>query len=214
MGTERISYDNMGLLSRSVSITRYKVQGKLKKPVLEAVAAALKKHAIRDTDEEVSDKTVGWTSFDRPYAPDFSGSSFNIGTYFVFSLRIDKRTIPPKMLKKHCAIEMAKRLARIDRPYLSSHEKDMIRDDVTSFLRRRIPATPYVYDILWSYEDAFLWFFTTLKSANEDLETLFLKSFEMPIIRLFPYTTADLAMGLSGQDRDALLTLSATTFTE
>jgi hypothetical protein len=202
----------MGLLSRSVSITRYKVQGKLREPVLETTAACLKKYVIRDTDEDVSDKTAGWTSFDRPYAPDFSGSSFNIGTYFVFSLRIDKRIIPPKLLKKHCAVEMAKRLARIDRPYLSSHEKDMIRDDVASLLRRRIPATPYVYDILWSYEEAFLWFFTTLKSANEDLETLFLKSFEMPLIRLFPYTTADLAMDLSDRERDALLTLSATSF--
>jgi recombination associated protein RdgC len=204
----------MGLLSHTVSITRYKVQGRLKEPVLETVASCLKKHAIREIDEDISDKTVGWTSFDRPYAPEFSGSSFNIGTYFVFSLRIDKRTIPPAMLKKHCAIEMAKRLARIGRPYLSSHEKDMIRDDVSGILRRRIPATPHVYDLLWSYEEAFLWFFATLKSANEDLETLFLKSFEIPLIRLFPYTTADLVTGLSDQERDALLTLSATSFTE
>ena len=36
----------MSLLSASVSITRYKVEGKLKTPVTETVAAALKKNTI------------------------------------------------------------------------------------------------------------------------------------------------------------------------
>jgi hypothetical protein len=55
-----------------------------------------------------------------------------------------------------------------------------------------------------------LWFLSTVKSANEELETLFFKSFQIPIIRLFPYTTADLAMGLSDTERDILPGLSAT----
>jgi recombination associated protein RdgC len=204
----------MGLLSHTVSITRYKVEGKLKKPVTETMASCLKKHAITETDGDISDKTVGWTSFDRPFAPDFARSSFVIGTYFVFSLRIDKRTIPPKVLKKHCAIETAKRLANSGRQYVSRNEKDMIREHVTDLLKRRIPATPYIYDLIWSYEDAYLWFFSTLKPANEDLETLFLKSFQLSLIRLFPYTTADLMIGLSDQQRDILGRLSATSFTE
>ncbi len=107
---ERIDSNTMGLLSRAVSITRYRVEGKLRKPILETVARCLKEHAISEIDGDVSDKIVGWTLFDRPFEPDFNGSSYVIGTYFVFSLRIDKRTIPAKLLKKHCAIETAKRL--------------------------------------------------------------------------------------------------------
>lgn len=203
----------MGLLSHTVSITRYRVEGKLKEPVLETMASCLKEHAIPGIDGDISDKTVGWTSFDRPFDPDFSGSSFVIGTYFVFSFRIDKRTIPPKMIEKHCAIEAAKRLADSGRQYLSRNEKNMIKEHVANVLRLRVPATPNVYDLIWSYEDASLWFFATLKSANEDLETLFLKSFQLSLIRLFPYTTADLMMGLSDQQRDILVGLSATNFT-
>lgn len=204
----------MGLLSNTVSITRYRVEGGLKKPIIETVAAGLKAHAVPEVEGDVSDKTVGWTNFDRPFQPDFGGSSFVIGSYFVFSLRIDKRTIPPKVLKKHCAIEEAKRLAETGRPYLSRHEKKMIKEHVTNVLMLRIPAVPHVYDLLWSYEEGFLWFFSTLKSANEDLESLFLKSFQIPLIRLFPYTLADLAMGLSDMQRDVLLQLSATNFAE
>jgi hypothetical protein len=204
----------MGLLSHSVSLTRYKVEGELKKPVLETVGAGLREYAIPEIDGDVSDKTAGWTSFETPFHPAFDGSSFVIGTYFVFSLRIDKKTIPPKVLKKHCSIEEAKRLTESGRPYLSRNEKNMIREHVSSVLSLRIPAIPNVYDLVWSYEEGLLWFFSTLKSANEELETMFLKSFQLPLIRLFPYTTADLAMGLSEQQRDVLVNLSATDFSE
>jgi DNA recombination-dependent growth factor C len=204
----------MGLLSHTVSITRYRVEGNLKKPVLDTVAAGLKAYAIPEIDGDVSEKTVGWTSFEKPFEPDFEGSSFVIGTYFVFALRIDKKTIPSKVLKKHCAIEEAERLAESGRQYLSRNEKNMIREHVTSVLSSRIPATPHVFDLVWNYEERDLCFFSTLKSANEELETMFLKSFQLPLIRLFPYTTADLAMGLSDQQRDVLVNLSTADFTE
>jgi len=204
----------MGLLSSTVSITQYRVEGKLEKPVPEIMAKCLEKNAIPDIDDDVSEKTVGWTSFDRPFSPDFEGSSFLIGTYFIFSLRIDKKTVPPSLIKKHCAVETARRLAATGRKYLSRDEKRMIKEHVISVLTLRIPATPNVYDLIWNYEESFLWFFSTLKSANEELETLFFKSFQLPLIRLFPYTTADLVMGLSDTQRDILVKLSATDFTE
>jgi len=204
----------MGLLSSTVSVTRYRVEGQLEKPVLETMAKCLKKNAIPNVDDDISDKTVGWTSFDKPFDPDFEGSSFLIGAYFVFSLRIDKKTVPSSLIKKHCAMETARRLAATGRKYLSRDEKRVIKEHVISVLTLRIPATPNVYDLIWNYEESSLWFFSTLKSANEELETSFFRSFQLPLIRLFPYTTADLVMGLSDTQRDILVGLSATAFTE
>ena len=202
----------MGLLSASNSITRYTVTGQLKKPVLETVAVGLKKNVISEIDDHESEKAVGWTSFEKPYQPDFSGSTYAYGTYLVFALRIDKKTIPSKVVKKHFMIESARRLADSGRQYLSRNEKQTIKDLVIDRLNIKVPATPNVYDIIWNYEDSVLWFFSNLKAANEELETLFLRSFDLSLIRVIPYTAAQLDSGLTDSEKDILLKLSPTNF--
>ena len=204
----------MGLLSASNSITRYTVTGQLKKPVLETVAVGLKKNVISEIDDHESEKAVGWTSFEKPYQPDFSGSTYAYGTYLVFALRIDKKTIPSKVVKKHFMIESARRLADSGRQYLSRNEKQTIKDLVIDRLNIKVPATPNVYDIIWNYEDSVLWFFSNLKAANEELETLFIKSFDLNLIRMIPYTAAHLDSGLTDTEKDLLLKLSPTNFAE
>ena len=203
----------MGLLSSAVSITRYRVNGALENPLLETIAKRLTTNAVCDIDDAVSVKIVGWTSFENPFKPDFSGSSFVYGPYFIFSLRIDKKNLPSKTVQKHIALETEKRLSKTGREYLSAHEKQMIKDHVLNILNLRIPATPNLYDIIWDYEAASIWFFSNLKAANEELETLFFKSFKVTLTRLFPYTTADHAIGLSNSQRDALSNLTPTLFT-
>jgi len=204
----------MGILSSSVSITRYRVEGDLEKPVIETVAAALKKDSISEIDDHVSELTAGWTSFDNPYQPGFEGSSFVFGTYLIFSLRIDKKNIPSKIIKKYCAIEMAKKMEVTGRKYLAKNEKKMIKDHVFNLLSLRIPATPNIYDVLWNYEDASLWFFSNLKVANEKLESLFAESMKLKLIRLFPYTIAQLTASLSDLELDVLAQLTPAKFTE
>lgn len=204
----------MGLLSSSVSMTRYRVEGDLEEPVLDTIAAALKKNSISEIDDHAADISAGWTSFNNPYQPDFEGSSFVFGTYLVFSLRIDKKSIAPKIVKKYCAVEIAKKLAATGRKYLSKSEKEVIKDHVISVLSLRIPATPNVYDVLWDFEGRSLWFFSNLKAANEELVSLFLKSLKLKLIRLFPYTAARLTAGLTHSELDVLDKLTPANFTE
>jgi hypothetical protein len=202
----------MSLLSGTVSITRYKVHGKINPPIIDAVSDGLKKNTISEIDNHNLDKAVGWTSFDKPFQPDFGGSSFVYGSHFIFALRIDIKKIAAKVLKKHYTIEAARRMAESGRDYLSKTEKKLVKDHVVNALSLRIPATPNVYDAVWNYEESSLWFFSNLKAANEELETLFSKSFNLSLIRLFPYTAADLSSDLSDSQRDELQRLSPTQF--
>ena len=204
----------MGILSSSISLVRYKVTDTITGSIMETVAAGLKKNVIQDIDGSALEKTVGWTSFDSPYNPDFEGSSFVIGTYFVFSLRIDKKNIPSKIIKKYFNKEMAKQLADGKRRYLSRNEKRVLKEQVFNMLCLRVPATPNIYDVIWDYEKSRLWFFSNLKSANEDFETIFSKSFKLSLVRLLPYTMAYQMPGLSDAERDIFVNLSPAEFKE
>lgn len=199
----------MGLLSSTTSLTRYKVDGRIEEPILETIANGLNKNIIPDIDGNPSEMAAGWSSFQDPFNSNFEGSSFMIGTYIVFSLRIDKKSIPSKMLKKHYAVEVEKRLKASGREFLSANEKKMIKDHVLNMLNLKMPSTPNIYDLVWQYEIGELWFFSNLKSANEELQNLFSKSFGVSLVRCIPYTMAALDKNLSPAKLDALTKLSA-----
>lgn len=202
----------MGLISASVSMTQYLVEGRLEDPVLENVATALTQNAIKEIDKEAVEKSVGWTSFESPFAPSFEGSAFNLGNYLVFSLRIDKKSVPNKMINKRMTQEETKRLIAKGRDFFSSQEKKQLKEQVINSLYSQIPATPNVYDIVWNYEEGTLWFFSNLKAANEALESFFKHSFRLTLIRMFPYTSADLTADLNGSEKDILNKLRPTRF--
>lgn len=204
----------MSLLSSSVSINRYHVEGKIKDSILDIVRDGLIKYSFKEIDEESSDRIAGWTSFNNHFKPDFDGSSFVIDEVFVFSLRIDKKTLSPKIIRKFYEMEMAKQLEKSERGYLTAKEKKQIKEHVLDVLYLRMPATPNIYDIVWNFEKSMLWFFSNNKSANEELENLFQKSFKQRLIKIFPFFEADFLLGLQDIQRDKLSGLSPSLYTE
>ncbi len=79
-------------------------------------------------------------------------------------------------------------------------------------LYRRIPAVPGIYDLIWNQEAGSVWFFSSMKSVNETVETLFLKSFNLTLIRMFPYTSALYDADFSDSQTDALAVVTQTNF--
>jgi recombination associated protein RdgC len=202
----------MGLLSPSVTVARYAIQEKIDGPIIETVHNALCKQSFQEIENRSESKSLGWTSFETSFKPNFEDSSFLVGAYMVFALRIDKKTVPPKLLKKHYSLAVEKKLADTGREYLSRNEKEIIREHVLNNLLIRIPAVPDIYDVIWNYEESYAWFFSGTKAANEEFESLFLKSFKISAIRLFPYTEADLVANLSDSERDLLQNLQPARF--
>jgi recombination associated protein RdgC len=180
----------MGLLSSNVSITRYQVLGQLADPLMDTLTRLLAQNAIVEIDDEDMDQSAGWTSFEDPFTPDFTGSTFVMGAQFIFSFRMDKKTIPSKVVNKRYSQTIKKRLKESGKDFLDRNEKKQIKEDVIRELSLRIPATPNVYDVLWNYEKNSLCFFSTQKTANETFEIFFTKSFKLNLIRRFPYTAA------------------------
>lgn len=194
----------MQLLSSTLSLTRYSVKGDIAEPVMDTIRDGLKNHVIREIDNDPAAKSVGWTTSENPFHPNFDAQDFVFGTSFVFSLRIDKKSIPAKIVNKHYQMAVKKKLAGTEREHLSKNEKREIKDDVLHRLYVQIPATPSMYDLVWHLEAGDLWFLSNRKEANEELETLFSKSFKTSIVRIFPYTAAQFLSGLAGEKIDAL----------
>ena len=203
-----------GILKGTASIVRYKVNGEIENNIIQFVTDKLKENVILDIDEGAQEKSVGWTSTNAPHAPFFEDSSFLIGQYFVFSLRIDKKKIPAKVLKKHVTIESDRRLKFAGKEFISKSERQQIRESVSEMLLLKMHSTPNEYDLMWDYEEKELMFFTTNKSANEELESIFNKSFGFTLIKLFPYTNADLTMDLNVDQRAKLTQLTPQNFQE
>ncbi len=200
----------MGILSSTAAITRYRVDGEIEAPALETIETGLRRYTISEIDGEDTEKSMGWTSLGRPFAPDFTDSAHLIGAYLVFCLRMDRKSIPAAIVKKHVMAAEAAKLAESEREHLSKNERQDIKEAVIARLIRRVPASPSIYDMIWNLEEKWLWFFTNQKAANEALETLFSKSFDLQLVRLFPYTIAELAADLTPEQIDRLPELTPT----
>ncbi|SLM29526.1 conserved hypothetical protein [Desulfamplus magnetovallimortis] len=198
----------MSLLSSSLSVARYKVAGKIEDPVMETVAEGLKKNAITTIEDEYAEITIGWTPFESDFEPDFDKFTFTYGHYFIFSMRIDKKSVPSKIIKKYVAIEIAKKLKEDGREFLSKNEKTDIRDAVTEKLMRQIPSTPNIYNVLWDNENSSVMLFSTQKAANEEFETFFSRSFKLKLVKLFPFTMIEYSDEWKDEERDKVMNLT------
>ena len=198
----------MGLISSTHTLSRYHVEGTFEGGTMEAVREGLIKNAIPVIESQYDEISAGWVPVESPYSPDFEKFSFIFGTYFLFSLRVDKKSIPAKLIQKHVAIETEKKKQETGRDFISKNEKTEIKEMVVDVLMQKMPAIPSTYDVLWDYEGKELFLFTTQKAANELFETLFLKSFNHKAIRIFPYTVVEKLGSFSPDQKDRILTLS------
>ncbi len=195
----------MGLIGSTQSVSRYHVKGRIES---EKVRNGLIKYSIPKTENDYDIISAGWTPLESPYNPDFEQFSFVFGTYFVFSLRIDKKSIPAKLIQKHMAVEIEKKKKITGQEFVFKNELATIKEMVMDNLMRKIPSIPNVYDVLWDYEENNLYLFTTQKAANEFFVTMFLKSFELRPVRLFPYTIIETKSKFSDKQKDKIFSLT------
>ena len=198
----------MGFTSSTHSLSRYHIEGEFDGSTMEAVREGLIQNAIPEIESEYDEISAGWTPLETPYNPDFESASFIFGTYFAFSLRIDKKSIPAKLVLKHMTIEIEKKKKESGRPFISKNEKAEIKEMVIDILMHKTPFIPNIYDVLWDYEDKNLILFSTQKAANELFETLFFKSFDHKPIRIFPYTLVEKLGSFSSDKKDRVLALA------
>jgi len=177
----------MGLLKGTLTFSRYRLPGKQPGHFKGDIDGQLKKYAFQESSSGTEEKSLGWTSLENVLDTKFSYGNYALGAYLVFSLRIDRKTISPALLKIRLLEAERKYLAGSRKQALFQEQRDEIKDRVHLELLKQTPFVPSFYDVCWSPSDNWLIFGSLAPKATEDFETLFQRTFSLPLSPFVPW---------------------------
>lgn len=184
----------MGILSNTVTICHYEVNGPLPDAELVSwVQQRLTEHSFRSIDNSSEELSVGWVHFDDSLASDFgSEADFCRDEWFVLTLRRDQRRVPGGLLRAH--LDMAQRAWMAQNPGLSripKQKREELKEAVQGALLARTLPAPAVYDAVWNSRTGVVTFTSTSAKLIEIFEEAFKRTFEgLSLTPIFPYRRA------------------------
>ena len=177
----------MGLSKGTLTFTKYRVAGPLPDNFPDFIDKQIKLFAFRELSSTGEEKSLGWTSFDNILDTDFEYANYSIADYIVSSLRIDRRTVPPALLKLRVlkAEKDFKEEKGLKKLYKGQRED--IRETVKLGLLNRAHPVPAFYEICWSVTGEWLLFGSLSEKVNDDFKDLFKRSFNLPLTNAMPW---------------------------
>ncbi len=176
----------MGIVKDPLSFSRFRVRGEIPGDFSKTFNEMIRRFAFQHSFH--AEKLSGWTSIDNVLDTEFQYANYAVGEYLVFSLRIDKKTIPPSLLKVRVLEEEKKALGESGKKFLGRQRKDDIREKVKLELAGVIPPVPSFYEACWTPREKVVYFCSLAAPAIEEFKDLFKRSFKMD---LSPYTPWD-----------------------
>lgn len=195
----------MGILSSSVTLTRYSTSAPVPDDFWAEIPDRLKKNSFRDIDHTADERSFGWVSFDDMLDNTWSSGTPHKAHYLAFALRLDTRRIPPAVMKKHLRLAMDQARQELEekgRKFLSRDEKKEIKENVKLKLFARTLPIPAVFDVVWDTSSGLIYFGSTSPKARQLFEDIFYTTFEM---HLEPQTPYYRTIRLMGEDHKTLL---------
>jgi len=180
----------MGLLKGTLSFVIYRVDGDLPVGFRDFADRQLKRFAFQEL-LPTSEKSLGWTSLENPLDTAFSYLSYAVADYFTFLLRVDRRLVPPALLRIRTLEREKKVLEESRRKKLYKNEREDIRDAVFLSCLSQTPPTPSFSEICWNLSEGRLLFGGSGKKILEDFEDLFRRTFEMKLRPWLPWDPQD-----------------------
>jgi hypothetical protein len=177
----------MGLLKGALTFSRYRLSGRLPAHFKGDMDGQIKKFAFQELSSETEEKSIGWTSLENILDTKFAYGSYSWGTYLAFSLRLDRRTISPGLLKVKLLEAEKKYLAGNRKKILSKGQRDEIKERVRLEIMKHTPFIPSFFDVCWSPADNWLIFSSLSPKVTEDFEKLFQKTFNLSLSPFLPW---------------------------
>jgi recombination associated protein RdgC len=193
----------MAILTGTLTVRRYRVAGEVPEGFRDAYQEALQSYAFREThDEGRIDEIAGWVEIQNLLDTSFSDiNRWLYDRYLVFALRIDKKTLPPKLFKAHLEKREAAWCAEHDRPRCPAAVRKELKEKLQfEMLQRTLPRVS-LYEACWNVVDGRVLFHNLSDAVNDRFRKLFFQTFGL---KLFPEEPLDL-LGPDGLDLAEIL---------
>jgi hypothetical protein len=177
----------MGLLKGTLTFSRYRIMGPLPKNFHDFISRQMKLFAFRELSAGNEEKSSGWTSLENILDTHFEYANYAVGDYLAFSLRLDRRIIPPSLMRIRFLEAEKKALGSKGKRVLSKGEKEEVKDRVRLDLLSRTPAVPSFFDVCWALSPNWVLFGSLSSKVADEFESLFKKTFNLPLSPLIPW---------------------------
>jgi hypothetical protein len=177
----------MGLLKGSLTFSRYRVKGDIPAEFRPFFDRQIKKYAFQELTTSAEDQAFGWTSLENPLDTHFEGARYSAGDFFYFALRVDKKSIPPALLRLKCLEEERKSLKDSGKKRLFREQAREIKERVYLHLLTRAYPVPSFYDLLWAPSGGWLLAGSHADKVFEIFEDLFKISFNLRLAPCIPW---------------------------
>jgi len=193
----------MGLLKGNFSFAQFHVDGKLPQAFLEFVSSRIKTNSFRDTTKSTEEKRLGWVSLTDVLDADFENANYALGDYLIFSLRVDRKLIPPKLMKIRLMEEEKRFLAESGKSRVNKAMSSGIKEKVKLELLTKLDPVPSFYDVCWAVGQNKIYFSSLTDKVADDFADLFKKTFSLSIRRFLPQEN-QLIVSKSGEEKETL----------
>lgn len=187
----------MGLIKGNFTFMRFEVEGQLPQSFTTFVNNRIKGNAFREARHSTEEKRMGWVSLTDILDSDFEKANYALGDYLIFSLRIDRKVVPPKLMKIRLMEEQRKFMAERGQARIGKAMNESIKDKVKLELLTKSDPVPSFYDVLWAVGKNRVYFSSLSDKVADDFVDLFKKTFSLSLKRILPQ---EHPLALAGKD--------------
>ncbi|MFZ4437359.1 MAG: recombination-associated protein RdgC [Syntrophales bacterium] len=190
----------MGLLKGSVTFSRYRISGALPDHFPDFFNEQIRRNAFQTVWRTTDEMAAGWTSLENCLDTDFSYASYAQGRYMLFSLRIDRKSVAPSLLRIRILEAEQKKLAESGQKKLYREQREAIRESVRLELLGKTMPVPSFHEICWSVSDRVLTFCCLSDKVAGELQELFRESFSLSLSPYLPWDSDGAVLHPQGAD--------------
>lgn len=176
----------MSLLKGSFTFSRFQVEGQLPQAFLNFINSRIKANSFKDSPKTTEEKRMGWVSLTDILDTHFEKANYALGDYLIFSLRVDRKLIPPKLLKIKLMEEERRFLAESGKNRINKQTAGGIKDKVKLALLTKLDPIPSFYDVCWCVSKNMVYFSSLSDNVGQDFADLFKKTFSLTLKRFSP----------------------------